>query len=219
MSNKRGEKIRAFMKTLQFIPEFPTEFMNIHRGKVGESCVLRVCPDLLIGVEFGSVARELLGDDLGMLGEIGSYEPGPIMHSATVPDNRDGSPQVGSKTNEKAEHQKRIELRIEVVVEGINLSKCFTKGSDMDTERALEYLLDSTRVYSNEANANFLDRFIIDFGVTDQSSFSEIREARCEMHQLLLSEAAARKKYSQMKHITDGIVMHWFLQDMTLIIG
>ena len=86
---------------LEFVSEFSSQRTGVGGRVVRHSAILDVSPDLLIGIEFGRIARKLLGSDFGVLCKIRPHGQGAVVRVAAVPDDGDRTGQVSPKLPEK----------------------------------------------------------------------------------------------------------------------
>lgn len=63
---------------------------GVARSKVGQPRILDVVPHAFVGIEFGRIAREFLGDEFRMLRQVGPNGTTAVVNVASIPD--DGGP-------------------------------------------------------------------------------------------------------------------------------
>ena len=102
MSDEACQEIGFEFEAVHLIAQFAAEDTGVFGRVVGHAAVLGMVPHLLVGIEFGRVARKLLGGDFGVAGKELSYENRAVMDVAAIPDDRERSRQVSAQVLEKS---------------------------------------------------------------------------------------------------------------------
>ena len=125
MLDKPSQKFLARLQPRELLEKAGSQVVGICWREVGEASVLRVAPDTLVGVQLGSVGRELCGDDSAVFAEEVPNDKGSLVDVAPVPDDRHRPAQVTKEQSKELDDVLSADVSIvwqELEVESKSLS-------------------------------------------------------------------------------------------------
>lgn len=97
MPDEGGQQVRSTVDSLQLLDQCRPQFERIFGSEVGEAAMLGMLPDHLVGIGLGCIAGELLGDDFGVIRQVGPDNFRAVVDVATIPENRHRPGDVSSQ--------------------------------------------------------------------------------------------------------------------------